>query len=396
MKINIEDVLRLEDDAKISFIKSAMEKKLDRATRTKLEDIYFEYGLKEGIDNIRYHVEWHGSKNMRSRLARIYIAEGRIDDAYDCIEKNTLDQSNEEMRPRLEKIGIERLLKLYGKKQDPELYKDYDSDIRWEFKRLSKVKDCSLNEAKKIIAEKLEKRREKWCQIEAGLLYEKAKDIDNALRVFLECSNSMEAVKFLERHKMYEKAAEIWKSKEFIKNSDEEKEYCIKKACLCLTKAGNIEEARILAEKYKLDELEKLKKNPYYFEELELKNSSVSPEKKKGTREFLEREYADEIDRLMSETRVGDGGPPIGPSESEYAKAKRYEKKLKRLLAESGKYGELAKYEDDFEKKAELYIKSGMKKEAIHYLGIAARVYAEEFKLKKSRELTERIKELQK
>lgn len=127
-----------------------------------------------------------------------------------------------------------------------------------------------------------------------------------------------------------------------------------------------------------------------------LQDDSVSSEVKSALREKLERAYLNEAMDLERPFRVDDGGPPIEPSEQERKKAKALRDKARELWQGTDRLDKLAEYENDYRKKADLYLKAGDKKKAIKSLEMGLNEIVSKEQLILIKYYLEKIEELKK
>ena len=421
-KIKPEDLKGLSNDVKELAIKAALETPLKNNVRKELEQIFFETFLKEGLDSA-YVIERYGSTEAKRKLVQLYLDKGEIVDAAELVENNSsLQDLREKIYPRLEELALEKATTLSTPRFG---YFAEFNNLKWGINQIKKARQCSEKEARIVLAKKFEELGNLG---QAKLQYYQIEDYDNVARLCLDLGDKENAAEAYESGKRFDLEAEIWTG--LGKYSQ---------ACEALLKKGDIAEVRriaaengldsILAGTWKgenkwvakaIDERKANEKAKTLKDKVRAHSSSdyaggginfltlclskgklLSDETKNAVQEVLQEryeeraeEYEERVHDLESSCNPGDGGGAILPDREDLEKAKKLRAKMTSIWERFNRYDKLAKYEDDPEKKAELYLKAGMKTKAAEALDYASRIYASGLELEKAKELSTRARKL--
>jgi hypothetical protein len=281
---------------------------------------------------------------------------------------------------------------------------------------LKMARQCNDEEANLALAKKFE---EAGWRDEALWHYQQAHSHENAGRLYLLNGDKWHAaLSYMDAGKNLDFALQVFLEDKHYEN-----------ACRILRRQGRVEEMRKLAEEHGLNDLfSKLSKSKNKwvrkslyerhakrrastplgkikahdsgayktgdFLEICLRRKLVSPEIKKAIAGYLAENYSHEIYELERDDRPGDGGPPIPPSDWALKEAEKLRAKMPWLWTIAERYDKLAEQEPDYERKVDLYLQGGHRREAINCLNCLQRNYASNLEFDKARGIEERIKQL--
>lgn len=113
-------------------------------------------------------------------------------------------------------------------------------------------------------------------------------------------------------------------------------------------------------------------------------------------KKVLTRLYSEEIRSYESSFNPGDGGPSIGPSESELATAKKYRGKIENLWDGDSRRSLMPENIDDFERKADLYIEEGDVSSATYFFKLGMEEAEIEMDIQRALRMKNKLNKLEK